>query len=117
MKTYQAWIVARHPVTLEIVATLLVYENNDRTRVEAVIENAQTDFKSEFDAIKRIMWQHSPIISTELKITDMRAQFEVWAAKEWFGVVRLTESKRHPGLYDTLRTQIAYSAWQAANGR
>lgn len=40
---YQVWLHARHPKTLETVATVRVYAHEDRLRAEAVLENAQAD--------------------------------------------------------------------------
>ena len=42
---YQVWLHARHPKTLETVATVRVYAHDDRLRAEAVLENAQADFQ------------------------------------------------------------------------
>ena len=40
---YQVWLHARHPKTLETVATVRIYAHTDRLRAEAVLENAQAD--------------------------------------------------------------------------
>lgn len=40
---YEVWLHARHPKTLETVATVRVYAHEDRLRAEAVLENAQAD--------------------------------------------------------------------------
>ena len=40
---YQVWLYARHPKTLETVATVRVYAHEDRLRAEHVLENAQAD--------------------------------------------------------------------------
>lgn len=42
---YQVWLHARHPKTMETVATVRVYAHDDRLRAEAVLENAQADFQ------------------------------------------------------------------------
>lgn len=42
---YQVWLYARHPKTLETVATVRVYAHDDRLRAEAVLEHAQADFQ------------------------------------------------------------------------
>ena len=38
---YQVWLKARHPKTLQPVATLLVFSHEDRLRAEGVLEAAQ----------------------------------------------------------------------------
>jgi len=42
---YEVWLHARHPKTLETVATVRVYAHDDRLRAEAVLEHAQADFQ------------------------------------------------------------------------
>lgn len=42
---YQVWLHARHPKTLETVATVRVYAHDDRLRAERVLETAQADFQ------------------------------------------------------------------------
>lgn len=42
---YQVWLHARHPKTLETVATVRIYAHTDRLRAEHVLENAQADFQ------------------------------------------------------------------------
>lgn len=65
---YQAVIRARHPQTLRVLATVIVFESDDRISVERVIESGMIGYQPLIDALRMALPHMSPI-STELVIS------------------------------------------------
>lgn len=64
---YEVWLHARHPKTLESVATARVYVHPDRLRAEGMLENAERNFAPVVASIRT--WQPGAVISTEMRMT------------------------------------------------
>lgn len=83
---YQVWLKARHPKTLQPVATLLVFSHEDRLRAEGILEAAQQQqaFADVADVLR--IWHPGCLIDVEMM---------------------------HPGLYSVPRKQARVSALAA----
>lgn len=62
---YEVWLNARHPKTLESVATVRIFAHDDRLRAENVAENAAEDFAPMVSLLRT--WQPGAVVSTEVR--------------------------------------------------
>ena len=63
---YQVWLKARHPKTLQPVASLLVFSHEDRLRAEGIVEAAQQSnaFRDVADVFR--IWHPGCLIDVEM---------------------------------------------------
>lgn len=61
---YEVWLNARHPKTLESVATVRVFAHADRLRAEAVLDHAQKEFGFVVSMLRT--WQPGAIVAAEM---------------------------------------------------
>jgi len=63
---YQVWLKARHPKTLQPVATMLVFSHEDRLRAEGIVEAAQQSnaFRDVADVFR--IWHPGCLIDVEM---------------------------------------------------
>jgi hypothetical protein len=64
-KLYEVWLNARHPKTLESVATMRVFAHDDRLRAEAIAENAHKDFAQIVGLLR--VWQPGAVVGVEVR--------------------------------------------------
>lgn len=101
---YEVWLHARHPKTLETVATVRIYAHTDRLRAEHVLENAQTD--------------HQPLV---LALLQVHPGALVNAEMHYGGGLVTTDDGRVAVLVEALRNTAAFhdraaSDWLAQRG-
>lgn len=62
---YEVWLNARHPKTLESVATIRVYHNPDRLIAERVLETAAETYSPIANLLR--IFQPGAVVSAEMK--------------------------------------------------
>lgn len=62
---YEVWLNARHPKTLESVASMRVFAHDDRLKAEAIAETAQADFGGPVNLLR--IWQPGAVVNSEVR--------------------------------------------------
>jgi len=62
---YEVWLNARHPKTLESVATVRVFAHDDRLKAESICEHAAEDFAPIANLLR--IWQPGAVVNSEVR--------------------------------------------------